>query len=71
MTPDIDAQLKTLADELPELRRRHPDDFWDVFHARAEAITAAVQSKEDAAQVTKRIDDMLAANQLGPADLGA
>ena len=60
MTPDIDAQLKTLADDLPELR-----------HARAEAITAAVQSKEDAAQVTKRIDDMLAANQLGPADPGA
>ncbi|WP_115527767.1 MULTISPECIES: hypothetical protein [Xanthomonas] len=71
MTPDIDAQLKQLAEHLPEIRSQHPDDFWDVFHARAEKITAAAQSQEGAAQIVKRIDEILAANQLGPADPGA
>lgn len=71
MTPEIDAQLKQLADELPDIRRQHPDDFWDVFHARAETITAKADSTEQAAQIVKRIDEMLAAHQLGPADPGA
>ncbi|WP_311238860.1 MULTISPECIES: hypothetical protein [unclassified Xanthomonas] len=71
MTPDIDAQLKQLAEHLPEIRSQHPDDFWDVFHARAEKITAAAQSQEEAAQIAKRVDEILAANQLGPADPGA
>ncbi|MEA9557685.1 hypothetical protein VC273_17835 [Xanthomonas nasturtii] len=71
MTPDIDAQLKQLAEHLPEIRSQHPDDFWEVFHALAEKITAAAQSQEEAAQIVKRIDGILAANQLGPADPGA
>ncbi|MCC4604998.1 hypothetical protein HG421_08445 [Xanthomonas campestris pv. badrii] len=71
MTPDIDAQLKHLEEQLPEIRSRHPDDFWEVFHAHAEKITDAAQSQEQAAQIVKRIDEILAANQLGPADPGA
>jgi hypothetical protein len=71
MTPEIETQLKQLAEELPNIRREHPDDFWDVFHARAEKITGAAASQEQAAQIVKRIDEILAANQLGPADPGA
>ncbi|KLD70846.1 hypothetical protein [Xanthomonas pisi] len=71
MTHDIDVQLKQLAEQLPEIRSEHPDDFWDVFHARTEKITAAARSPEEAAQIVKRIDEILVANQLGPADPGA
>lgn len=71
MTHDINAQLKQLEEQLPEMRSQHPDDFWDVFHARAEKITGAAESQEQAAQIVKRIDEILAANQLGPADPGA
>ncbi|USJ00503.1 hypothetical protein MUG10_21800 [Xanthomonas prunicola] len=71
MTPEIDAQLKQLADALPDMRSQHPNDFWDVFHARAEKIIGAAESQEQAAQIVKRIDEILAANQLGPADPGA
>ncbi|WAW85213.1 hypothetical protein LPY96_12670 [Xanthomonas citri pv. malvacearum] len=71
MTPDIDAQLKQLAEGLPDMRSQHPDDFWDVFRARSEKITGAAQSQEQAAQIVKRIDEILAANQLGPVDPGA
>ncbi|WP_165496288.1 hypothetical protein [Xanthomonas citri] len=45
MTPDIDAQLKQLAEALPDMRTQHPDDFWDVFRARSEKITGAAQSQ--------------------------
>ncbi|AZR22847.1 hypothetical protein [Xanthomonas vasicola] len=71
MTPEIDAQLHQLAEALPDMRRQHPDNFWDVFHAHSEKITAAAESQEQAAQIVKRIDEILAANQLGPADPGA
>lgn len=71
MTPDIDAQLKQLEEQLPEMRSQHPDDFWDVFRARAEKITGVAESQEQAAQIVKRIDEILATNQLGPADPGA
>ncbi|MCC8539524.1 hypothetical protein ACI6Q5_02400 [Xanthomonas codiaei] len=71
MAPDIDAQLKELAEQLPQIRKQHPDDFWDVFHARAETISGAADSPEQAAQIARRIEELLAAHQLGPADPGA
>ncbi|KAB7771929.1 hypothetical protein [Xanthomonas maliensis] len=70
MNPELDAELNQLAADLPELRRQHPDDFWDVFHARTDAITARA-SQDEAVHVARRIDDLLAAHQLGPADPGA
>ncbi|MFC7521751.1 hypothetical protein ACFQS6_20435 [Xanthomonas populi] len=68
MAPEIETQLKQPADALPDIRSQHPDDFWDVFHAGAEKITGATDSQEQAAQIVKRIDEILAANQLGRAD---
>ncbi len=70
MNPDLDTRLDQLARDLPQLRRDHPDNFWPVFQERADAI-AADASQEDAVLVAKRIDDLLVANNLGPADPGA
>ncbi|AEQ96570.1 hypothetical protein ACQR5V_19370 [Xanthomonas oryzae pv. oryzicola] len=63
--------MKKLADALPDMRRQPPDDFGDVFHARVEKITDAAESQEHAAQIVQRIDEILAANELRPADPGA
>ncbi|GHH50062.1 MULTISPECIES: hypothetical protein [Gammaproteobacteria] len=69
---EIAQALDQLEQDIPGLRARHPDDFWDVYHARAREIANRAQgSAEQAALVAKRLDGMLAKHNLGPADPGA
>lgn len=70
ISPPLEKALQRLEHDIPDLRRQHPDDFWDVFDARAAEITDQVD-KSDAPLVAKRIDTMLIKHQLGPADPGA
>ncbi len=67
----IEQALEHLEADIPDLRRQHPDDFWDAFQARAARITDQVDQQEEAPMVAKRLDAMLAKHNLGPADPGA
>lgn len=42
-----------------------------MYSTHVQKITAAAESQEQAAQIVKRIDEILSAHQLGPADPGA
>jgi len=67
LPPSVEQALHRLDAELDELRRTHPDDFWSVYEQRTHPIVD--DTPEDARHlVAKRLDEMLTARGLGPAD---
>lgn len=70
LNPATSALLDQLARELPQLRADHPDDFWPQLHQRCDKILE--HTPEDQRVLAQgRIEELLIAHNLGPADPGA
>lgn len=69
--PDtVEDALRSLDQALDALRRDHPDDFWTRWEERTAPIIS--ETPADARHlVAKRLDEILAARGLGPADPGS
>ncbi|HEY0333956.1 MAG TPA: hypothetical protein VGC74_09640 [Stenotrophomonas sp.] len=67
---NVEQALQALDAELDTLRRDHPDDFWHAWEQRCQPIID--DTPADARHlVAKRLDEMLVARRLGPADPGS
>lgn len=66
----IERELQALDAEMATLRREHPDDFWTQWERRTHPIVQRAPTQAHAL-VAKRLDAILIAHGLGPADPGA
>ena len=70
LPPELDDLLHKLPSDLPQLRADHPDDFWPQFQLRCDELLENAPPPQRPL-VQRRIDEILIAHQLGPADPGA
>ncbi|HYG05751.1 MAG TPA: hypothetical protein VD865_05000 [Stenotrophomonas sp.] len=70
LNPQAGALMDRLAADLPQLRADHPDDFWLHFQLRCDEVLDHTPPDE-LVLARARIDELLIANNLGPADPGA
>ncbi|HVJ38869.1 MAG TPA: hypothetical protein VM687_13820 [Stenotrophomonas sp.] len=70
LSPEVETLLDRLSADLPQLRADHPDDFWAQFQRRSDDVIEHTPP-DLRPQAQRRIDEILIAHQLGPADPGA